>query len=258
MKDILDQILDRSDFDNIVYSSEKSCYIFDEVYKAKATSAKPLFFSEKWIKKSVTWRVQNYELAKIWIDSLPSDYIILDLGCGRLTNSNLLKNSKVIYIDGAFFEGIDVVCDFSKKLPIKSSSVDAILFSNVLEHMKEPQLAMNEISRVLKKDGELLLLVPYSIKLHQTPIDFFRYTKYALEYMSNNSGLKVKEIKEVGGVLNIMGTLLKQAIRNEEESLYQILFRVQYLLHRIQTKLFGQGKVIESNPQGYALYATKK
>ena len=71
-------------------------------------------------------------------------------------------------------------------------------------------------------------------------------------------GEKVKEIKEVGGVLNIMGTLLRQAIRNEEKSLYKILFRVQYLLHRIQTKLFGQGKVIESNPQGYALYATKK
>lgn len=258
MKDVLRQILDTTEIDNAVYSSEKNCFIFDEVYKAEETSPKPLYFDEDTIKNNLSWRVQNYELTKTWIDSLPSDYIVLDLGCGRLTNSNLLKNSKAIYIDGAYFEGIDVVCDFSKKLPLKSSSIDAILFSNVLEHMKEPQLVMNEISRVLKKDGELLLLVPYSIKLHQTPIDFFRYTKYALEYMSNNSALKVKEIKEVGGILNIMGTLLKEALQNEEKFLYKILFRLQYLLYRIQKKLFGEGKVIESTPQGYALYATKE
>jgi len=258
MKDILDGILDITEIDNSVYSSEKNCFIFDEVYKVEDTSSKPMFFSEDVIKNSLGWRTQNYELTKIWVDSLPSDYIVLDLGCGQLTNSNLLKNSKVIYLDGAYFEGIDVVCDFGKKLPLKSSSVDAILFSNVLEHMKEPQLVMNEISRVLKKDGELLLLVPFSIKLHQTPFDFFRYTKYALEYMSNNSALTVKEIKEVGGILNIMGTLLRQAIQNEEKFLNKILFRFQYLLYRIQKKLFGEGKVIESLPQGYALYATKK
>ena len=258
MKDFLEEILDTTKVDNAVYSPEKNCFIFDEVYKAEDTSAKPMVFSEDQIKKSVSWRTQNYKLTRTWVDSLPSDFIVLDLGCGRLTNSNLLKNHKAIYIDGAYHEGIDVVCDFSKKLPLKSSSVDAILFSNVLEHMKEPQLIMNEISRVLKEDGELLILVPYNIKLHQTPIDFYRYTKYALEYMLNNSALTVKEIKEVGGILNIMGTLLRQAIQNEENSLYKFLFKFQYLTHRIQVKLFREGKVIESNPQGYVLYATKK
>ena len=41
--------------------------------------------------------------------------------------------------------------------------------------------------------------------------------------MSNNSALTVKEIKEVGGILNIMGTLLRQAIQNEEKFLNKIL-----------------------------------
>jgi len=258
MKDFLEGILDKKEIDKAVYSSEKNCFIFDEVYKAEEISPKPLFFSEDVIKKSLSWRTQNYELTKIWVDSLQSDDIVLDLGCGRLTNSNLLKKSKAIYVDGAFFEGINVVCDFGKKLPFKSSSVDAILFSNVFEHMKEPQLVLNEISRVLKKDGELLLLVPFNIKLHQTPFDFFRYTKYALEYISSNSALTVKEIKEVGGVLNIMGTLFSQALQTEGNFLYKILLRFQFQLYRIQKKLFGDGKVIESNPQGYALYARKK
>lgn len=258
MKDTLDSILNFTDSDETVYSPEKNCFIFDEVYKVEDKSSNPLFYSEDEIKKSLNWRTQNYKLTKSWVDSLPSDYLVLDLGCGRLTNSNLLKNSKAVYMDGAYFEGVNVVCDFAKKIPIKSSSVDAILLSNVLEHVPEPQLLMKEISRILKEDGELLLLVPYSIKLHQTPFDFFRYTKYALEYLSNNSGLKVKEIREVGGILNIMGVLLRIALQNEEKVLNKILLKLQYLVYRIQKKVFGEGVIVKEIPQGYALYASKK
>lgn len=258
MKDALDIILDFTDSGENVYSPENDCFIFDEVYAAEDKSKNPLFYSEDEIKKSLNLRTQNYKITKNWIDSLPSDYLVLDLGCGRLTNSNLLKNSKAIYMDGAYFEGVNVVCDFAKKIPIKSASVDAILFSNVLEHVPEPQFLMKEISRILKEDGELLLLVPYSIKLHQTPFDFYRYTNFALEYLSDNSGLKVNEIRNVGGILNIIGVTLRIALQNEEKALNRFLLNLQYLVYRIQKKIFGEGEIVKEIPQGYALYATKK
>ncbi len=258
IKNILDQILDFNAYDEAVYSSKKDCFIFHEVYDVEDKSSKPLCLSENEIKKSLDWRSQNYELTKNWVESLPSDYLIVDLGCGPLTNSYLLKNYNAVYMDGGYFEGIDIVCDFTKRLPIKSSSVDAILLSNVLEHIPEPQLLLKEISRVLKKDGELLLLVPFIIKLHQTPLDFYRYTKHALQDLSNKSDLEVKEIRDVGGMLNILGNLLKLALRNEDKFFNRNLLRLQFLLYRIQKKFFGEGTLLTELPQGYALYASKK
>ena len=231
--------------------------IFEEVYKP--TNSKPQIynFSDKVINSSKSWRVQNYKLTKDWAEELTSIEYVIDLGCGPLTNSNLLKDFNTIFIDGGKFDNIDVVCDFAKKLPIKSESVEAILCSNVFEHLSEPEICMKEISRVLKKNGKALILIPFIIKLHQEPFDFYRYTKHALKYISKKSNLDVQEIKEIGGVSEILSTLFRIYIASSNNYLFKLSLKMQYIILRISRKIFKDDKPISILPQGYALYLKK-
>ena len=49
---------------------------------------------------------------------------------------------------------VDVVGD-AHSLPFKNDSFDVVLATEVLEHLKEPQRALNEMKRVLKDGGKL-------------------------------------------------------------------------------------------------------
>lgn len=50
-------------------------------------------------------------------------------------------------------------------LPFNDDSFDFIILSEVLEHLAEPVTALTEIKRVLKKEGRLVVSVPYNEKL---------------------------------------------------------------------------------------------
>lgn len=100
---------------------------------------------------------------------------ILDFGCGsgeilsEITNSN--PKAKILGIDiskiatrqakkrvpsGTFKTIIE-----SKKVPIKSESIEFILANDVIEHVYDTEWLFNEFSRLLKKDGLILISTPY-------------------------------------------------------------------------------------------------
>jgi len=82
----------------------------------------------------------------------------IDLGCG-----NSKHEGCDTFIDRVDF-GHNVVCNFEiEKLPFKDNSVDYIWSNHVLEHIKDPQLLMNECWRVLKKDSKFEIHVPYGL-----------------------------------------------------------------------------------------------
>jgi SAM-dependent methyltransferase len=56
--------------------------------------------------------------------------------------------------------GYQYICDITDMAKLKSESYDFILCSHVLEHIANPIKAINEMLRILKKDGYLLLLLP--------------------------------------------------------------------------------------------------
>jgi SAM-dependent methyltransferase len=130
---------------------------------------------------------------------------LLDIGCGKMPYKTIFKNKVTEYI------GIDInseVADIKEdflKSKIVNSSFDTVLCTQVLEHTPEPQAFLNKINKVLKKNGMLILTVPFTGSLHEIPHDYFRYTKYGLEYMLGKAGFKVIYLKEEGNWISAIG-----------------------------------------------------
>jgi SAM-dependent methyltransferase len=83
----------------------------------------------------------------------------LNFGCG---NDIKPKKEGWINVDIQRREGIDFSFDFEKfPYPFKNNTFDYVLIDNVLEHIRNPHLAIQEIWRICKKDAIIKIIVPY-------------------------------------------------------------------------------------------------
>ena len=181
-------------------------YIFNEVCTSSNKAIKT-FSPNKAEIKNKNWRFVNYETVNNWVKSLHKDSLIMDLGSGPLTNASLFQGKNVVFVDGTSFDGVNVVTDFSLSLPFTPNTFDAVLCSNVLEHLYDPIIFLQQTYRSLKPGGQALFLIPFVIKLHQAPRDFYRYTSFGLQTMAQKTNFSSCEIIELGGISNIKGAL---------------------------------------------------
>jgi len=98
------------------------------------------------------------------------DYLAINLGSG-----NSVVSDEFVNIDMFNYENVDLVCDI-EKLPFKKESVDAVLNIAVLEHVPNPEKVVDEINRVLKKNGLVCCFFPFIQGYHASPFDFSRRT----------------------------------------------------------------------------------
>ena len=102
------------------------------------------------------------------------------------------------------------------RLPFADASVDGIICTNVLEHVAEPQMCLDEITRVLKPGGQVYITVPFIFPVHPDPLDRWRWT---LDGLRNSlRGFDELEAGVCGGpfsaFVSIMPTLLASVFSN--------------------------------------------
>lgn len=138
---------------------------------------------------------------------------LLDIGCGDKQYEFIFRGCVTEYI------GIDLPPNISvyngeKKadafcsalaLPFEDNSFDTVLSTQTLEHVPEPQKMLSEAFRVLKKDGHFILTAPMTWGLHEIPYDYYRYTKYGLQYMTEKCGFKILFIQPTCGKFGVIG-----------------------------------------------------
>jgi SAM-dependent methyltransferase len=152
---------------------------------------------------------------------------ILDAGAGELQNRRLCDHLLYVSQDfcqysgtqsGAFDEGlqnktwdtsrIDLVCDITQ-ITAPDNSFDAVLCSEVLEHVPEPTHALDEFARLLRPGGTLILTAPFGSQVHMAPYHFCTgFSKYWYEHHLPKRGLRIVELTPNGDWY----TLLRQEV----------------------------------------------
>ena len=78
---------------------------------------------------------------------------------------------------------IDIICDVCDMKSISDASIGVVLNMESLEHIAYPQEAIDEMYRVLKPDGFLILTTVMHFKVHRTPRDYWRFAPDGLELL---------------------------------------------------------------------------
>jgi SAM-dependent methyltransferase len=141
---------------------------------------------------------------------------LLDVGCGEKPYEHIFRSYVSEYV-GVEHESTfpmtaastrtskpDVYFD-GKTLPFEARSFDTVMSIQVLEHTPHPQLLMNEMGRVARKDGLVIVSAPFSFRLHEEPFDYFRYTVHGLTAMFEEAGLSVDGVWTMGGLWSVLG-----------------------------------------------------
>ncbi|RZK29769.1 MAG: class I SAM-dependent methyltransferase, partial [Hymenobacter sp.] len=116
---------------------------------------------------------------------------VADIGCGT-------KPYQHYFTAAASYTGFDLAADqqadvvFDGKLiPATNGSFDNAISSEVLEHVFWPKEWLQEINRILKMDGLLLLTCPFMFQEHEAPHDYGRYSSYGLRHLLQQQGFEV-------------------------------------------------------------------
>ncbi len=127
-----------------------------------------------------------YKLLAVELSKLPEQNIkALTVGSGGDTEMFIkkkFKNINLISIDNQKIKKPDIIMDVNN-LNFQDNTYDLVLILEVIEHLKEPNIAIDQIYRVLKPNGTIILSTPFALEIHGAPNDFYRFTKYGLKFL---------------------------------------------------------------------------
>jgi SAM-dependent methyltransferase len=143
---------------------------------------------------------------------------ILDAGAGEGNYKRYFGKQRYVGLDLGIgdpawnYSCLDVIANL-ENLPFPDASFDACINIVTLEHVTDPRRVLGEIARSLKPGGRLLLAAPLEWEEHQQPHDYFRYTRYGLEYLLRGAGFAEISIVPVGGIFRLISRRLLNALQ---------------------------------------------
>lgn len=146
---------------------------------------------------------QSDKVREAWVarelSKLAKNSTILDAGAGECQYKKYCSHLKYTSQDFNQYEGtgdkkgiqtgkrdvskIDIVSDIAK-MPLKPESFDSVLCVEVFEHLPRPLDALEELSRVTKKGGTLILTAPFASLTHYSP--YFFYSGFSENFYKDN------------------------------------------------------------------------
>lgn len=178
-------------------------------------------FIKKKILKIVS---KNEDQRFVWVSKklkeLSSGLKILDVGAGERPFQKFCGHLNYVSQDFAKYDGIgdaiglqtgswnrdniDVISDIIK-IPEPDNSFDAILCTEVIEHVPDPIKALEELTRLLKPGGIIILTAPFISMTHFSPFHFCTgFNKYFYIEHLKRLGLKIDEMKPSGNFFDVM------------------------------------------------------
>jgi SAM-dependent methyltransferase len=152
---------------------------------------RPAFHEEIAVQKSIR------DFIEICRDNLPFDSPIYEFGAftvpGQETDAvrPLFPDHQYIGCDLRDGHGVDRMLDLHA-LDLPDNCAGSVLCLDTLEHVKNPQLAISEMFRVLRPGGIAIISSVFDFPIHNYPDDYWRFTPQGLRLlMSDFSPLEI-------------------------------------------------------------------
>ncbi len=173
---------------------------------------------------------QNESTRVAWgekmLKKIPADARILDAGAGEQRFKKNCAHLNYVSQDFGKYEGLgdgaglqtgkweydklDIVSDIAN-IPQPEGSFDAILCTEVFEHLPDPLAALREFSRLLKNGGYLILTAPFCSITHFSPHHYYSgFNRYFYQCHLPKNDFKILEITPNG---NFFEYIAQEVIR---------------------------------------------
>lgn len=219
---------------------------------------------KKWITRLSKNRSRAglYEFLYEQYNEIPKDSKVLTIGSGgevnRILNEASLKNKfNVVSMDidskrSPDFIGDICVYDFGDE------KFDVVVLAEVLEHLYAPHLGIDNIYKILNKNGKLILTTPFILPIHDAPYDYYRFTKYGLQYLLRSfSSLIIKERNSYFEAIDVLWVRMLQINTKQSILVSKIIIPFIFFLKRPITKLLSSYIKTDVMTTGYTVVAVK-
>jgi SAM-dependent methyltransferase len=142
--------------------------------------------------------------------------LTLDIGCGSKPYKGLFASTK--------YYGLEIDTPENRKrkqadffydgnsFPFNDEEFDSLVANQVFEHVFNPDNFLTEVNRVLKKNGKILITVPFIWDEHEQPYDYARYSSFGLKFILEKHGFEVleqkKSIDDIRVIFQLINTYL--------------------------------------------------
>ncbi|GEO12124.1 class I SAM-dependent methyltransferase [Segetibacter aerophilus] len=171
-----------------------------------------------------------------WIEQtlkrIPAGLTILDAGAGESQFKKFCKHLNYIAQDFGKYEGVgdvglqtgtwdnsklDIVSDITS-IPRPDATFDAIMCTEVFEHVPDPVAAFKELNRLLKPGGYLLVTAPFTSLTHFAPYHFASgFNRFFYEHHLKNFGYEILDLRMNGNYFEHLGQEIRRIKRMAKE-----------------------------------------
>lgn len=172
----------------------------------------------------------NEEARDRWViqalAAVPAGSRLLDVGAGECRYRAHCGHLRYVSQDFCQYDGkgddrglqtrtwnvsrIDIVSDI-EAIPEADGAFDAMLCTEVLEHVPDPARALGEISRLIRPGGDLILTAPYASLTHFAPYHYYSgFNRYFYDHWLKAFGLEVVELTPNGNYFSYLAQEIKR------------------------------------------------
>jgi SAM-dependent methyltransferase len=176
---------------------------------------------------------------------------ILDYGCGEKPYAPLFRNAtQYIGADLPNNPHADIHLDAEGRLPQNVGDFDAVLSTQVLEHVPNVRLYLSECRRMLEaRKGKLLLTTHGIWEYHTNPKDLYRWTHEGLVWTIEQAGFETCAIEPLTtGSRALLQIIELMILTGWPRGVGRILTRWPYGMDRIIWLLNYGGDRLRDNP----------
>ncbi|MHB8433405.1 MAG: class I SAM-dependent methyltransferase [Candidatus Tyrphobacter sp.] len=138
---------------------------------------------------------------------------LIDVGCGGSPYQPLLPDSLTRYVRLDLEPGGNTsVTGSVASIPLATASVDAILCTQVWEHVFDQEAASGELGRVTSPGGCCVVSVPQYGARHEVPNGYFGYARFSLGRLTFKHGFDLAEHFRQGGAFAVAGLAVNSGL----------------------------------------------